>query len=158
MQLRKNKLAFIAIFLCFVAMPAKASLFAQANVTTIFETYSLVESANKKVESQRAKAERVFTTAQQEMEKLRKEKDQNKAFKKQKEIQAIVDNEISSIYDLQHKLDRLLTDNLNKAIGEVARKHSIEVVLDSAFVHKELPDLTKEIIALLESKYNKLLL
>jgi Skp family chaperone for outer membrane proteins len=139
------------LFLLLVCFPASVSSKVVAlDLATIYEEYSLVKEANQVIDSAEARFKRIVATAEKELNEIEKNGNKVEIDKKRQSIQDIVDQEVESLQDQKEIYNTNINRNVAKTLSSMALTNSYELVLDSAFVHSNIENITDKFMIELE--------
>jgi Skp family chaperone for outer membrane proteins len=143
-----NSLIFSAIlFTCSISVSAKI---VALDIATIYEDYSLVKEANTVIDTAEARFKRILATAEKELNDLEKAGNKVEIEKKRQSIQDIVDQEVENLQDQKEAYNTNINRNVAKTISAIAIANNYELVLDSAFVHSNIENITDKFMIELE--------
>jgi Skp family chaperone for outer membrane proteins len=150
MKCLKNLNSFILLAL-FLAHPACLSAkIVSLDLATIYEEYTLVKEANNVIDSAEARFKRILATAEKELNELEKAGNKVEIEKKRLSIQDIVDQEVETLQDQKEAYNTNINRNVAKTLSSMALANNYELVLDSAFVHSDVENITDKFMIELE--------
>jgi hypothetical protein len=143
-----NNLILVTIlFTCSISVSAKI---VALDIATIYEDYSLVKEANTVIDTAEARFKRILATAEKELNDLEKAGNKVEIEKKRQSIQDIVDQEVENLQDQKEAYNTNINRNVAKTISAIAIANNYELVLDSAFVHSNIENITDKFMIELE--------
>jgi Skp family chaperone for outer membrane proteins len=143
-----NNLILVTIlFTCSISVSAKI---VALDIATIYEDYSLVKEANTVIDTAEARFKRILATAEKELNDLEKAGNKVEIEKKRQSIQDIVDQEVENLQDQKEAYNTNMNRNVAKTISAIAIANNYELVLDSAFVHSNIENITDKFMIELE--------
>lgn len=143
-----NKIVF-ALLIAFAPYSISAKIVA-LDIATIYEEYSLVKEANQVIDSAEARFKRIVATAEKELNEIEKNGNKIEIDKKRQSIQDIVDLEVENLQDQKEIYNTNINRNVAKTLSAMALANSYELVLDSAFVHSNIENITDQFMTELE--------
>jgi len=143
-----NKIVF-ALLIAFTPCSISAKIVA-LDIATIYEEYSLVKEANQVIDSAEARFKRIVATAEKELNEIEKNGNKIEIDKKRQSIQDIVDLEVENLQDQKEIYNTNINRNVAKTLSAMALANSYELVLDSAFVHSNIENITDQFMTELE--------
>lgn len=150
MKCLKNLSSLISLIIL-VASPACLSAKVVAlDIATIYEEYSLVKEANTVIDTAEARFKRILATAEKELNDLEKAGNKVEIEKKRQSIQDIVDQEVETLQDQKEAYNTNINRNVAKTLSTIALANNYELVLDSAFVHSNIENITDKFMTELE--------
>jgi len=146
-----KSLSSLACLISLLACPARLSAKVVAlDIATIYEEYSLVKEANTVIDTAEARFKRILATAEKELNELEKAGNKIEIDKKRQSIQDIVDQEVETLQDQKEAYNTNINRNVAKTLSGMALANSYELVLDSAFVHSNIENITDKFMIELE--------
>jgi len=150
MKCLKNLSSLISLIIL-VASPACLSAKVVAlDIATIYEEYSLVKEANTVIDTAEARFKRILATAEKELNDLEKAGNKVEIEKKRQSIQDIVDQEVETLQDQKEAYNTSINRNVAKTLSSMALANNYELVLDFAFVHSNIENITDKFMIELE--------
>lgn len=149
------------IILSLVSVLLVASGFLEANSAKVavidkervFKDYSLVKEAYKEVYDLEQGTYRIINTAEKEMKDFEeKGKKPEEIEKKRKEIQAIIDAEITKLHNTKETYNEKINTNIQNALEKFAKANSYDLIIDKAFYISGAEEITNEFLLALEKE------
>ncbi|MEY3370612.1 MAG: hypothetical protein RLZZ361_1282 [Cyanobacteriota bacterium] len=147
--LKNSSSLFVLVVFCLTPVRTSAKIVA-LDIATIYEEYSLVKEANSVIDTAEARFKRILATAEKELNELEKSGNKIEIEKKRQSIQDIVDQEVETLQDQKESYNTNINRNVAKTLSSMALANDYELVLDSAFVHSNIENITEKFMIELE--------
>ena len=150
-NLKSNSLTLVLLLaLLITGSPAFAQAqIAVVNLVRIYQEYTLVKEANKRISEGEDGLKRVITTAETEMKKIISKTDAASEMKKE-EIQRAVDEKVEEIQDIKEDYNMKINRNIQDTINKLAKKKKYIAVFDKSFSVYAGDDITAQVLTELE--------
>lgn len=150
MKCLKNLSSLISLIILVSSPSCLSAKVVALDIATIYEEYSLVKEANTVIDTAEARFKRILATAEKELNDLEKAGNKVEIEKKRQSIQDIVDQEVETLQDQKEAYNTNINRNVAKTLSTMALANNFELVLDSAFVHSNIENITDRFMIELE--------
>jgi hypothetical protein len=131
--------------------PCSATKVVSLDIVEIYQKYSLVQEANRKIDEAEASFKRVIETADKELKELEVKGNEVEINKKKDTIQEIVDEEVEKLQDDKELYNTQINRNISKLLQDIALEKGIGLVIEKGYVQAPIEDITPLFLTRLEA-------
>lgn len=131
--------------------PCSATKVVSLDIVEIYQKYSLVQEANRKIDEAEASFKRVIETADKELKELESKGNEVEINKKKDTIQEIVDEEVEKLQDDKELYNTQINRNISKLLQDIALEKGIGLVIEKGYVQAPIEDITPLFLSRLEA-------